>query len=128
MNPSLLLAVAAGGAAGAVARYAASLWIQGWAGAGFPWATLAINVAGSILMGMLVEGFAQIADPGGAARAFLTIGVLGAFTTFSTFSLEVVSLAQRGDAVAAAAYVAASLAFCILGLFLGLSTVRLVAS
>lgn len=128
MNPSLLLAVAAGGAAGAVARHAASFWIQGWAGSGFPWATLAINVAGSLLMGVLVEGFVLIADPGAVTRGFLTVGVLGAFTTFSTFSLEVVSLAQRGEAMAAAAYVAASLALCILGLFLGLSAVRLVAA
>lgn len=128
MNPSLLLAVAAGGAAGATARYAASFWIQGWAGGGFPWATLAINAVGSLLMGMLVEGFALIADPGAIIRGFLTVGVLGAFTTFSTFSLEVVSLAQRGEAMAAAAYVAASLSLCVLGLFLGLSVVRLVAA
>jgi len=99
-----LLFVALGGAIGASARYATSLLALAWLGAGFPWATLAVNVVGSLGIGALVgQGIA------GSARLFWVAGVLGGFTTFSAFSLEAVGLWERAPWLAIA-YVTASLA------------------
>lgn len=121
MNPppsfiAASLFVALGGALGAWMRFAAGRLVSS---AAFPWATLAVNIAGSFAMGLLA---AWLARGGGSesARLLLGVGVLGGFTTFSAFSLEVVSLAQRGSAGLAAVYVAASLAGGIAALLLGL--------
>lgn len=120
----MLLAVAIGGAIGAVARYKTVGWVGHLAGHGFPWGTLTVNVVGSFLMGALIEAGAlkQVLTP--ELRAFVAVGVLGAFTTFSSFALDVATLWERGDAVPAAAYVAASTALSILALFAGLWTIR----
>lgn len=101
------LAVAAGGALGACARYGVSLVLPGVSG-GFPWATLAVNVLGCAVLGWL------LADPSRFAaspdvRTFLGTGVCGALTTFSTFSVEAVVLVQRNEPGHAALYVASSL-------------------
>ncbi len=98
-----VLCVAAGGALGSVARYLLTLASIAHLGAGFPWGTLAINVAGSALIGV-----AAGLGVGGEWRLFLVTGVLGGFTTFSAFSLETGLLWERSP-VLAAAYVAASL-------------------
>lgn len=92
-------------------------------GSAFPYGTLAINVAGSLIMGLAVGWFAS---RGGSmqARLFLTTGVLGGFTTFSAFSLDAVTLFERGESAAALAYVLGSVAISILALFLGLSAMR----
>ena len=95
-------------------------------GFGFPLATLIINVLGSFLMGVLAEGFALRGAGGHPARLFLTTGVLGGFTTFSTFSLDAVSLYERGETAAAAIYVFASVVAALAGLFAGLGLVRAV--
>jgi fluoride exporter len=95
-------------------------------GLGFPLATLIINVLGSFLMGVLAEGFALRGAAGHPARLFLTTGMLGGFTTFSTFSLDAISLYQRGEMVAAAFYVAASVATGLVGLVAGVALVRAV--
>jgi fluoride exporter len=95
-------------------------------GLGFPLATLIINVLGSFLMGVLAEGFALRGAAGHPARLFLTTGMLGGFTTFSTFSLDAISLYQRGETVAAAFYVAASVATGLVGLVAGVALVRAV--
>lgn len=95
-------------------------------GLGFPLATLIINVLGSFLMGVLAEGFALRGMGGHAARLFLTTGVLGGFTTFSTFSLDAISLYERGETTAAAGYVIASVVAALAGLFAGLALVRTV--
>jgi CrcB protein len=101
-----LLQVAAGGAVGAAARHLVNAAFMRTVGPGLPWATLAVNVAGSFLMGVLV---AVIARRGGHHLApFVMTGFLGAFTTFSAFSLDVVTLYERGAVAAAAAYAAAS--------------------
>lgn len=92
-------------------------------GSDFPYGTLAINVIGSILMGALVGWFALRGDSP-QARLFLATGVLGGFTTFSTFSLEAVGLLERGEVGAALTYVLASVAIGIGGLFLGLFLTR----
>lgn len=97
-------------------------------GLGFPLATLIINVLGSFLMGVLAEGFALRGAAGHPARLFLTTGMLGGFTTFSTFSLDAITLYQRGETAMAAAYVLASVAMGLLGLVAGVVLVRTVLS
>lgn len=126
MNPSLLLAVALGGAAGAVGRYAVMSALGHWLGSGFPWGTLAVNLVGSFLMGALVEVMALAWSPSPEMRALLVVGVLGGFTTFSTFSLDVVTLLERQNFPYALAYVAGSLVLGVAALFAGLGVIRLV--
>lgn len=93
-------------------------------GTGFPVGTLVVNVAGSVVMGLLIGWFAHRADPGAAWRLLLTTGFLGGFTTFSAFSLDVAVLWERGAVAAAAGYVALSVVLSIAGLFAGMHVVR----
>ena len=110
-----LLQVAAGGALGASARYLVNISFMRALGPGFPWATLAANVAGSFLMGALVIWLAR---RGGQSLApFLMTGVLGGFTTFSAYSLDVATLWERGQAGAAAAYALGSVVLSVGALF-----------
>jgi CrcB protein len=92
-----LTLVALGGALGSVARFLLSSRLQGWVGAAFPWGTLAVNVVGCLLIGVL----SGAADGRGAvspnARAFLMVGVLGGFTTFSSFGYETLQLTRDGE-------------------------------
>lgn len=113
------LAVAAGGALGAVARYGMAGLVQRVAGGAFPWGTLAVNVLGALLMGIIVEGAARLWTVPTDLRLFLTTGVLGGFTTFSAFSLDAWVLWERGMPVAAVGYVAASVGLSILALVAG---------
>lgn len=92
-------------------------------GSSFPWGTLTINVTGSIAMGLVVGWFAAKGDSV-AARLFLATGVLGGYTTFSTFSLEAVVLLERGDLLQAFAYVFGSAVAGVAGLFLALLLMR----
>lgn len=124
MTPTLVLAVAAGGAAGSALRYVTMSAVGHWLGAGFPWGTLVVNALGSFVMGVLVEVWALTWTASPELRAFLAVGVLGGFTTFSTFSLDVVYLIERQQTTAAAGYVAASLALSVGFLFLGLMLMR----
>jgi CrcB protein len=117
---SLWLAVAGGGAMGATMRYAVGRVTARLVGTGFPWATLFVNVVGSFAMGLLIVWLMSRQQSSEALRAFLAVGVLGAFTTFSTFSLDVVTLFERKAYAAAGGYLAASVAFSIGGLVLGL--------
>ncbi|PWG61623.1 fluoride efflux transporter CrcB [Sediminicurvatus halobius] len=102
------LAVAGGGALGASARYGVYLLVAHTVGVGFPWATPLVNIAGSLAMGVLVELTALLWLPAPWLRDFLAVGFLGAFTTFSTFSLDVVTLWERDRVAATVAYVLAS--------------------
>ena len=120
----LLFAIALGGAIGAVARYQTMVWLTRWLGSGFPFGTLFINVTGSFLMGLFIELLAVRLGGTLQWRAFVAVGVLGAFTTFSTFSLDAVVLYERGQLLAAGAYLAASVSLSILALFAGLWTLR----
>lgn len=120
----LLLLVAAGGAIGSMARY---LVTQGalWAmGPGFPWGTLTVNVVGSLLMGLLVAALVLKGEDTAAPRLFLATGVLGGFTTFSSFSLDVAQLWERREPLAAFAYLSASVGLSVLALFAGFAIVR----
>ncbi len=93
-------------------------------GLGFPLATLLINILGSFLMGVLAEGFALRGAAGHPLRLFLTTGVLGGFTTFSSFSLDAITLYERGETLAATGYVVASVITGLLGLVAGMALVR----
>ena len=104
-----LLAVASGGAVGAVARYLLSGWIQEATGDFFPWGTLAVNVAGSLVLGFAVVWLtATVAST--EMRQLVTIGILGSFTTFSTFSFETAAMLRDGEWMRAGGYAAGSLA------------------
>lgn len=123
-SPAMLLAVAAGGAAGSVARFVTMAVVGQWFGTAFPYGTLAVNVIGSLAMGILVEWWMLAWTPAPEIRALLAVGVLGGFTTFSTFSLDLVVLMQRGEMVSAALYMVVSVVFSVGALFAGLFLVR----
>ncbi len=120
--------VAAGGALGAVCRYSLTAVVTPLFQLGFPVGTLAANVVGSFLMGALVEVLALIWSPSEAMRAFLVVGVLGAFTTFSAFSMEAVDLIQQGAVSAAVVYVVASVFLSLAAVFGGMRVFRVAFS
>ncbi len=120
----ILLSIAAGGALGAIGRYAVMVGMGHWTHGPFPYGTLLVNVVGCFLFGALIETMALVWSPSAELRAFLVIGVLGAFTTFSTFSLDAYYLYERGAYAAAGAYVAASVVLSLLGLVGGLVAMR----
>ncbi|WP_293881570.1 fluoride efflux transporter CrcB [Sphingomonas sp.] len=122
--PPLVLTMI-GGAVGAGARYLASSAAVRAIGVQFPWGTLAINIVGGFLMGVLVAALSRFGDDGEPWRLFLGVGVLGGFTTFSAFSLETWSLIERGQAFPAIGYIAASVIGSIAALALGLTLVRI---
>lgn len=101
--------VAAGGALGALLRYGATGWVQEWTASPFPWGTMTVNVLGSLVLGFAVV-WLEAAATSPAVRQFGTIGLLGAFTTFSTFSVEALALLRDGDWPAAGGYVLGSVA------------------
>ncbi|MBC7156902.1 MAG: CrcB family protein [Rhodobacteraceae bacterium] len=117
-----LALVALGGAVGAVLRHLGVLGAARWLGAGFPYGTLAVNVAGSFLIGVVFS--ALTAREAMHLAPFLTVGVLGGFTTFSAFSLDALILWERGAAGLAAAYVLASVALSLGAVGLGVIVVR----
>ena len=116
----IIAAIAIGGAVGAVARHLVGAQVLRLLGSGFPWGTLTVNVVGSFAMGALMELMAVRWNVGPELRAFMTVGVLGAFTTFSTFSLDVAVLGERGALLPAALYVLVSVGLSIAALFFGL--------
>ncbi len=120
----MLLAVAAGGAFGAVLRYLTMGRVAALLGTGFPWGTLVVNVAGSFAMGLIVALGARAIQPSPELRALLTVGILGGFTTFSTFSLDTMLLIERGQWPQAALYAALSVLLSVAGLWAGMALVR----
>ena len=116
-----VLAVALGGALGAVARHLASVAVSSapGIGAGFPWATLTINLTGSLGIGLAWGSWSHLPWFQDWGRAFLVVGVLGGFTTFSAFSLEGLMLINAGRWSAAAAYAIASVLGCLCAAWLG---------
>lgn len=124
----LVLAVAIGGAAGAVGRYylagLVARWLEGLIGAGFPYGTLAVNVVGSFAMGALIESFATVIQASPELRALLLVGVLGGFTTFSAFSADTYLLIERAEIGRAALYIGLSVLGSLGGFFVGLRLLR----
>ena len=123
--------VALGGGAGAVARYQLGRWLTSALGpaavAAFPWATLAVNLLGSLAMGLLAG---WLAKHGGSAsgetwRLLVGVGLLGGFTTFSAFSFEMMMLIERGQAAQAVIYAAVSIFAGLTALYIGLIVMRL---
>lgn len=124
MTSTLLVFLGAG--IGGVLRHGVNLATLRWLGPGFPFGTMAINILGSGLMGLLVGWLAFRAGEGWTqhGRLFCATGVLGGFTTFSAFSLDAVLLWQRGDLAMAAFYVLGSVVLSLIALFTGLALVR----
>jgi CrcB protein len=130
--PSQLIAssyVALGGAIGALLRYQTGRLLTHWLGpntvTAFPWATLTVNVVGSLAMGLLAGYLARHGQGGEQWRLFLGVGVLGGFTTFSAFSLELMLLIERGQAAQGLIYAAVSVLAGLTALYLGLILMRL---
>lgn len=113
------LAVGCGGFIGAISRYLLSIFINRINPVNFPVSTLIINLIGSFLIGMLTQLFSMMYPSNKRLLLFLTTGILGGFTTFSTFSLETVNLYQNGNTLFAVLNVALSIALCLSGTVLG---------
>ncbi len=120
----MILWVAAGGALGSAARHLVNVAAGRLLGPEFPWGTLAVNVAGSFVMGLLIALMALKMQVSQEVRAFLTTGVLGGFTTFSAFSLDFALLVERREAGLAALYVIASVGLSLAAIFAGLKLGR----
>lgn len=118
-----LVPVMIGGAIGAGARHLVGYALLARLGPGFPWWTLAVNIIGSLLMGVLIGLFARN-GASDTARLFLSVGLLGGFTTFSSFSMEFWLLLERGQSVEAAAYVFSSVIGAITAFGLGMLLMR----
>ena len=115
-----ILFIAAGGATGALLRYWMSNGIHAYMGRGFPYGTLSVNLLGSLLMGLAYVFLIDRMDVSPEWRAGLIIGLLGAFTTFSTFSIETLNLIEAGEQLKAGLNILFSVTFCIAGCWLGM--------
>jgi CrcB protein len=124
---NMLVAIAVGGAVGALGRHFVNVAMETLLGAGFPWGTVTVNIVGSFLMGVLFHVLAVSWNVSPEIRALLTVGVLGAFTTFSTFSLDVVRMYERDEILLTGIYIAVSVLASIGALFIGLRLARVVA-
>ena len=126
MYPFLLVGL--GGAIGAMSRYGLSSIVGRWWPMPFPLATVLVNVIGSLLMGVFIGLLARFMPPQQAElRLLVAVGVLGGFTTFSSFSLDTIVLIERGALLQAGLYVLMSVVLCLIGLYLGLLMTRGVA-
>jgi CrcB protein len=114
-----ILAIAGGGALGALGRFWMSAGIHRLAGRGFPWGTLAVNALGSFMMGLLFVLLVDRLATGPEVRSAILVGFLGAFTTFSTFSVETVALIEAGFLWKAFLNMWVSLLLCLLACWLG---------
>ncbi|MGW8310806.1 MAG: fluoride efflux transporter CrcB [Thiogranum sp.] len=119
-----IFAIASGGAVGAVLRYWVSTGVYAFSGRGFPYGTLAVNVLGSLVMGFLFVWLLERLSNDLTLRAFLLIGLLGAFTTFSTFSVETLNLIESGQLARALVNVLLSVVLCVAAAALGVLLAR----
>ncbi len=117
---SNIIYIAAGGATGAVLRYWASTGIHTLLGRGFPYGTLAVNVIGSFIMGLAFVFLIERLSAGMEWRAGLMIGLLGAFTTFSTFSIETLNLVEAGEPLKAGVNILLSISLCLIFVWVGM--------
>ncbi|CAN7401861.1 fluoride efflux transporter CrcB [Rhizobium leguminosarum] len=118
------LLVAFGGAIGSVLRYYVGQWALRLMGPAFPWGTLAVNVVGCFVIGAFAELIARKFNASVELRLLLITGFLGGFTTFSAFSLDAISLFERGETVAGGIYIAASVGFSMAAVIAGLAVMR----
>jgi fluoride exporter len=113
-----------GAGVGGAIRHAMNIWVARLMGTHFPWHTFAINISGSLVMGLVAGWFAEKGGAGGHLRLFLATGVLGGYTTFSAYSLDAVLLWERQEHLLSALYVGGSVVCAIAGLMLGLWIIR----
>jgi CrcB protein len=121
---SAYLIVFVGAGLGGALRHGVNVAALRWLGAGFPYGTLIVNIVGSLVMGLLAGYFSLKANPGQMWRLFLTTGMLGGFTTFSAFSLDMALLYERGALGLTALYVIVSVGISVAALFAGLFIMR----
>jgi len=125
---SHFLLVALGGAIGAMLRHGVGLVTLRFFGPGYPWGTLSVNVVGSFVMGLFIAWLIRHEGAGAQSlRLFVATGLLGGFTTFSAFSLDVALMWERGQLALAGSYVAASVLLSLAGIFAGLFVMRQLA-
>jgi CrcB protein len=126
MNPNFnhLLLVAVGGGLGSALRFGVGRWMLALLGPSFPFGTFAVNIIGGFLMGVLAGWLARLGEGGEALRLLLGVGVLGGFTTFSAFSLEVYNMITRAEVALAAAYAMSSVAGSVLAVLAGVWVMR----
>jgi len=117
---NIMLAIAVGGAGGALLRFWCSQGVHAFLGRGFPYGTLTVNVAGSLLMGLLFVLLTEREFVPAEWRALLLIGVLGSFTTFSTFSVETLNLVEQGELMKAALNILFSVSLCLIACWAGI--------
>jgi fluoride exporter len=120
----LLILATLGGAIGSGARHLVNISLTRALGPAFPWATLTVNVVGSFLMGFLIDMIMRRFGGSPEMRTFLATGILGGFTTFSAFSLDISTLLARDEILTALIYVLASVAISLLALYAGLALSR----
>jgi CrcB protein len=118
-----IICVMAGGALGSALRYCAARALP-VVGSGWPWPTFAVNIIGGFAMGLLATWLLKVGDNGEPIRLLLGVGLLGGFTTFSAFSLEMAMMVERGQMMLAASYAFASVLLALVALFAGLSLGR----
>ena len=120
----MMLAVAAGGACGALLRFWVAQGAHALLGRGVPYGTLVVNVSGSFVMGVVYVLFSERHDIAPEWRGALVVGFLGAFTTFSTFSMDTLQLVQQGETARAGMNVVLSVVLCLAGCWLGMAVAR----
>ena len=120
----LYFSIALGGALGALARYKISVFLASHYLSVIPWGTIFANILGSFLMGVLFVVFQEKLHQHETIRGLLTVGFLGAMTTFSSFSLEALIMLQKGDYQSALGYIVGSVGFCLLAVFVGAQVTR----
>ncbi|EJT05377.1 fluoride efflux transporter CrcB [Rhizobium sp. CCGE 510] len=121
------LLVAVGGAIGSLLRYYVGQWTLRLMGPAFPWGTLAVNIVGCFVIGVFSELIARRFNASVELRLLLITGFLGGFTTFSAFSLDAISLFERGEAVAGGIYIVASVGLSMAAVMSGLAVMRALA-
>lgn len=124
MSLKFLLFIAVGGALGAVGRYSVTTMVTQWVDSSFPYGTMIVNILGSLVLGGLLSALALNWAPSTELRSFIQVGVLGAFTTFSAFSMDAYEQIARGHILEAALYIGGSVVIGIMALMAGVALGR----